>query len=251
MNALTTIDKLKVGVRRDAEGRYNLTDLWKLAGRDENRKPALWQQTLEAKAFFKAVVRILNVSEDYILRTKRGRAGGTWASEQVFVEYAQYLDARLAVLVNQAFIERVEEEKNPELAVQRGNERATKVYEREGKDASWIASRIVSITTRKAFTFRLASAGVEHNGFRACTNAIYAPLYGGSSEVVRMKKGLSKQQNIRDNMSLVELGAVMLSESLAAEAVQSNNLHGNAACELACNHAARSVAKAIMASRVS
>ena len=145
--------------------------------------------------------------------------------------------------------ERIEEEANPELAVKRGNERATKAYKKLGHSESWIAQRIISITTRKAFTFTLSISGVQKEGFRNCTNAIYTPLYGGTSNVVRMKKGLSKNQSIRDNMSMVELSAIMLSESLAAEQIESGRLKGNAQCELACSRASKAVAHSIITAR--
>lgn len=243
------IQQLKTSIRRDALDRYNLTDLWKLAGSTPNRNPNDWKRTDEAKAFLLAAGRFLNTVSNRILESKKGRSGGTWGHEQVFIEYAQYLDARLAVLVNQAFIERLEEETSPELAVKRGNERASNVYKKRGHSESWIAQRIISITTRKAFTFTLANSGVKKEGFRNCTNAIYAPLYGGTSAVVRMKKGLSKNQSIRDNMSMIELSAIMLSESLAAEQIEVGNLRGNAQCELACNRASRAVAHSIIVSR--
>ncbi len=143
--------------------------------------------------------------------------------------------------------ERLEEEANPELAVERGNARATKAWHKQGKKESWIDARIKGVSTRKAFTSKLATHGVHGQaGFRNCTNAIYTPLYGGTTEVVRMKKDLSPKDSIRDNMSEVELAATQLSELLALQTIEDQNLKGNGQCELACSHAAKSVATAIL-----
>ncbi|OZI07991.1 hypothetical protein BWI93_11590 [Siphonobacter sp. BAB-5385] len=107
------------------------------------------------------------------------------------------------------------------------------------------------MATRKAFTSTLATHGVKQEGYRNCTNAVYAGLFGGTSEVVRMKKGLEKSQNIRDHLSRVELAAVQLAESLATENIENHSLRGNAQCELACTRASKSVGRAIIDNRKS
>lgn len=157
---------------------------------------------------------------------------------------------KIVVRWSQLETERIEEEANPELAIERGNARATKTWLKQGKSEDWIEERIIGIAGRKAFTSGLAQHGVKGGaGFRNCTNAIYIPLYGGTTAVVRMKKNLTAKDNIRDNMNPLELASTRLSELLALNTIQANALNGNAQCEMACTQAAQSVANAIMQNR--
>jgi hypothetical protein len=233
-------------VRQNNEGLTNLTDLWKLAGADENRTPYKWIRQDEAQGFIKAAARFLKRDSESLLKTTKGKYGGTWAVEQLALEYAQYLSPELAVLVNQAFLERLDEEANPELAIHRGQERAIRKWKADGKTDKWIEARLKGVATRIGFTKTLAAHGVKYGGFKTCTNAIYAPLYGGTAEVVRLKKGLPEKVNIRENVSALELKAIEFAEAMAQENIDAMNLKGNAQCELACTHASRSVAKALI-----
>lgn len=244
----TQLEQLKASVRK-ADGLLSLTDLWKLAGADENKSPYKWSRTDIAKGVMAATARFLKRDSESLFKTTKGKNGGTWANELILVEYAQYLNPELAVLVNAAFLERVEEEQNPELAVKRGNERAARTWAKQGHDEAWIGQRIVSIAARKTFTGVLKAHGVEREGYRNCTNAVYGGIFGGTSAVVRQKLDIEKRDNIRDNMSLLQLSATQLVEAMAAEEIQQQDLRGNASCEQACTKASRIVATAIVQNR--
>lgn len=140
---------------------FSLTDLWKLAGSDPQRTPAKWQESEPVQRFLQTACKFLNVGISDIIKSKRGKGGGTW-------------------------------------------------------------------------------------GYRNCTNAIYENLYGGSSTVVREKKVLTSKEKIRDNMSSVELQSVMLAELLAANAINENDIRGNAKCEMTTRKASASVKKSLL-----
>ena len=159
-----------------------------------------------------SICNVLNTDKNGIIKTKRGKRGGTYGIRQVALEYAQYLDTDLAVLVNEVFFQRIEEEKNPNLIV----DRAINTYKRKGKNERRIAQRI------------------------------HSHLYGGGTNVIREKKNLSKTANIRDHMSIAELMAVGLAEALASEDIEKNDLRGNGKCELASGKASKIVANAVM-----
>lgn len=118
-------------------------------------------------------------------------------------------------------------------------------YIEQGKDPKWIAQRTETIDTRKYFTLTLKEHGVKDGGYRNCTNAIYNPLFGGSSVVVREKIGINKSQSIRDNLTRSQLAAVNLAEQLAAEKIERENINGNAKCEMVCTHTSKAVASAV------
>jgi hypothetical protein len=221
---------------------YSLNDLWVIAGSPDAKRPNDWKNTQQGSDFIVSACRFLNAAQNGIIKSKRGKGGGTYGIRQVALEYAKYLDADLAVIVNEVFFQRIEEEKNPDLIGQR----YIKAYEKRGKSADWTAERLKSIGTRNMFTRTLAAHGVSGDGFRNCTNAIYEPLYGGTTNVIRAKKGLSKNQSIRDNMSKVELAAVGLIEALASDEIERKDIQGNAECEITSRRASRTVANALI-----
>jgi hypothetical protein len=125
-------------------------------------------------------------------------------------------------------------------------DRDIKTYRKKGYSEEWITKRLKGKGKRNEFTACLADHGVEKYGFRDCTNAIYAPLYGGSTAVIREKKNISKGVSIRDNMSEIELMAVEFAETLSKDTIERENLYGNAKCEIACSRSSKIVANALI-----
>jgi hypothetical protein len=219
----------------------SLTDLWREAGSPKGKEVKDWLKRESATEIIDTVAQILNVQKMHVLKINRGRGGGTYAHKNIALAYAKWLDPKLHVLVNELFFQRMEEEKNPDLIT----ERAIRTYKKHGKSDEWIRKRLNGKLTRNGFTACLSAHGVEQEGFRNCTNGIYAPLFGGSSNVVREKLGIAKKENIRDNMTGIHLAAVQFSEALAQQKIEDENLRGNAKCEIACMQSAKIVANAI------
>lgn len=228
------------------DGTASLTGLWKYAGSPKNMNPNDWSRTEQGVRFIESVCRIQNTVKNRIIKSKRGKNGGTYGVSQVVLEYAKYLDTDLSVLVNEVFFERMAEEKNPDLIV----DRAVDTYKRKGHSDEWIAKRMKGKAKRNEFTSCLKDHGVETpDGFRKCTNAIYAPLYGGGAGLVRSRKALPAKANIRDNMTEIELSAVEFAESLSKHSIKSKGIYGELNCEAECNNSARIVARAVSESK--
>lgn len=223
----------------------SLTDLWKEAGSDLNKKPAEWLRSDSACDFIDTMSTILKSGKSHLIKIKKGKGGGTLAHKNVALAYAKWLDPKLHILVNEVFFERIEEEKNPELAI----DRVVRTYEKQGKDKTWIASRVDGRIKRNFFTAKLSEHGVTGDGYKNCTNAVYNGLFGGTATVVREKKGLTTKDNIRDNLSIVELAAISLSEALSMERIEKENVFGNAKCEVITTISTKSVANAIINAR--
>ena len=217
---------------------YSLNDLWTIAGSPDAKRPNDWQNTQQGADFIRSACKILNATKNGIIKTKRGKGGGTYGVKQVALEYAQYLDADLAVIVNEVFFQRLEEEKNPDLI----GRRYIEAYKRRGKDGKWIAARLQGIDTRNAFTDTLKSHGVTGNGYGRCTDAIYKPLYGCTARGIRARKSLPAKGSIRDHMSRTELIAVQLAESLASDTIEKRDVRGNRPCERESLNASQCVA---------
>lgn len=250
MNEVSILSKnelaiLIADVRTDGE-LINLTDLWRAAGSPTYKTTTFWLRQDSVKDLIKEVGKKFKYDLKSYLKIKKGRTGGgTWAHRQIALEYAKYLDPQIAILVNDLFFERIEEERNPDLIGQR----YIRTYEKKGKPVEWINERFKGISIRNEFTGTLKKHGVVQNGYRNCTNAIYEPLFGGTTSVVRSKKGLSSKDSIRDNLSSIELAAVGLSELLASDNISRQNAKGSGSCEIICRKSAKEVAKAIINSR--
>ena len=221
---------------------YSLNDLWIIAGSPENKDPRQWVILPQVLEFMQSAEKFLNVGKSHIIKSKRGKGGGTYGIRQVALEYAQYLDADLAVLVNEVFFQRLEEEKNPDLI----GKRYIEAYKRKGKSREWIAARLQGIDTRNAFTDVLKAHDVTGKGYGKCTDAIYKPLYGCTAKGIRERKSLPQHGSIRDNMSRTELIAVQLAESLASDTIEKRNIRGNRPCERESLLASQSIASGLM-----
>lgn len=109
--------------------------------------------------------------------------------------------------------ERREEETDPELAITRGRERATRVWKRQGKTDADIAHRIRTIVDRNTFTDALKNKGVNAPmEYAAITNAVNFNVLGGTAKELKAAKGLSKRAPLRDALTPVELSGVHMSE---------------------------------------
>lgn len=80
----------------NAQGKYNLTAMWRGAGCPRSKKPNTWL-TLPSTVEFLAELN----AKEFGIHSARGGAGGTWAHWQVAVEYAGYLSPAFAIQWNE------------------------------------------------------------------------------------------------------------------------------------------------------
>ncbi|WP_051359808.1 KilA-N domain-containing protein [Adhaeribacter aquaticus] len=245
MKAVIPFSFAGVEISKDGEGRISLTDLWKASGNDRFSNPNAWLRQDATQTLIDTAAGILNTSSERIIKSKKGKGGGTFAHKQIALAYAKYLSPELHLTVNQVFLERIEEEKNPDLIIDRG----IRTYKKHGKSDNWIAERLNGKVARLAFCASLAAHGVKGIGFRDCTNAILTPMYGGGAQLVREKKNLPVKANTREHMTETELAAIRFTELLAADNIEKKGLQGNKECEYECYNTARLVAKTIIQSR--
>ena len=114
MKELTLYDqeqvKLIANIHYEGE-MVSLTDLWRGAGGKREKAPNFWISQDSSQQLIETVANILNATQDCIIKSKRGKGGGTSAHKHIAIAYAKYLDPKIHVLVNQIFLERVEEGK--------------------------------------------------------------------------------------------------------------------------------------------
>ena len=109
--------------------------------------------------------------------------------------------------------ERIEETIDPEQAI----DRAMQTYLRKGYSEEWIHQRLLSIRIRNDLTAEWQTRGVERGReFAILTDEITRAWSGMSTRQYKNLKGL-KKENLRDNMTDLELVLTMLSEATTPE----------------------------------
>lgn len=109
--------------------------------------------------------------------------------------------------------ERIEETIDPEQAI----DRALETYQKKGYDADWIHQRILSIRVRNELTAEWQARGVEQGReYAILTDEITKAWSGMTTRQYKNLKGL-KKENLRDNMSTLEIVLNMLAETTTEE----------------------------------
>ena len=84
------------GVQVDEiDGLLSLNIIYQVAGEPENQDPRQWNRLPETQRLINMVATELNVGKSHIMKTQRGKGGGTKAHWKLALAYAAYLDATL------------------------------------------------------------------------------------------------------------------------------------------------------------
>lgn len=118
--------------------------------------------------------------------------------------------------------EQIEETIDPELTI----DRALDTYLKKGYSEEWIHQRLLSIRVRNALTDEWQKHGVEKGReYAILTDEITKAWSGLSTRQYKNKKGLTKE-NLRDNMTDLELVLNMLAEATTTELTKVHNPEG-------------------------
>ena len=120
--------------------------------------------------------------------------------------------------------QRIDQMIDPELTFQM----AVEDYRRQGYSDKWINERMRSIEMRKELTDEWHRAGIhEQKDFAILTNVLTKAWSGMTTGEYKRHKGLTKE-NLRDNMTNVELALNTLAEVTATEISRQRNPKGMA-----------------------
>lgn len=109
--------------------------------------------------------------------------------------------------------ERIEETIDPELTI----DRALETYVKKGYTREWINQRLQAIQVRKELTDEWKTRGVQKNvEYAILTDEISRAWSGMTTRQYKKLKGLTKE-NLRDNMTTLELVLNMLAEATTTE----------------------------------
>jgi len=117
--------------------------------------------------------------------------------------------------------ERLDQLQDPELSI----EQAVSDYRRLGYSENWINQRLKSIEVRKLLTDEWKRGGVAGQQYASLTDIITAAWSGRTTRQYKHLKGLHKE-NLRDNMTNVELLLNSLAEASATEISKNENPQG-------------------------
>ena len=118
--------------------------------------------------------------------------------------------------------ERLEEIEDPKLAISR----AIYTYRKKGRSEAWINQRLKTIEVRKELTDEWDRSGVKASfEYASLTDIISRAWSGMTTRQYKELKGLHKE-NLRDNMSNLELILNMLAEATTTELSKEKNPRG-------------------------
>lgn len=118
--------------------------------------------------------------------------------------------------------DRIEEIIDPELTI----ERALETYAKKGYPTDWINQRLQTIRARKELTDEWQAHGVQNGKeYAILTDEVTKAWSGMSTRQYKNYKGL-KKENLRDNMSTLELALNMLAEATTTELTKVQNPYG-------------------------
>ena len=118
--------------------------------------------------------------------------------------------------------QRLDQMQDPELSI----EQAIVDYRRLGYNEAWINQRIKSIEVRKELTDEWKRTGVQEGlEFASLTDIITREWSGFTTKQYKHYKGL-KKENLRDNMTNLEIALNILAEASATEISKDRNPKG-------------------------
>ena len=117
--------------------------------------------------------------------------------------------------------DRIDQMQDPELSIAQ----AVADYKRLGYSDNWINQRIRSIEVRKSLTDEWQRGGIEGVHYASLTDIITKEWSGRTTKEYKTLKGLRKE-NLRDNMTNLELALNTLAEASATEISKQRNPKG-------------------------
>ncbi|MGH6816177.1 MAG: KilA-N domain-containing protein [Hyphomicrobiaceae bacterium] len=207
-------------ISQDRDGYVCLTDLWRVAGKINTKRPGIWQKlptTEELVAALVQNVKFFNIIAETrtksAIYTKKGRRSSTSAHHILALAYAEYLNPEIGVEVRDialrywagdvTLLDAFARERR-----ERFKEDGDRVFLRE--ETRWF-NQVLAVHAREA--------GVRSpSDFAEFHNSGYRGLYNGEDEnAIHKRKSLRKDQHILDHMTSPEAAAANWFRTTQAE----------------------------------
>ncbi len=234
-------------IRQDEYGNICLNDLWELTGKPKNNRPRDWYPSKRAKALDKALnKRIAENSRNsrekpekstYYVQGK-GRASITFAHAVLALDYADYLDASLAVEIREVFLRY----RSNDLTL------AIEIIENLSDQVEYDEKRIDLRNLVRQHNKESAGTA-KHAGvtdFPGYNGAGVSGLYGGmTAGDVLAHKGLPQDANRLDHAGHEELAANYFKATQAVAKLRREKIKGQDAANRAHEEVGKAVRKTI------
>lgn len=160
------------------------------------------------------------------LQTAGGKQRVNCATQQGLFRIIQSIPSHKAepfkIWMAQVASQRLDQMQDPELSI----EQAIADYRHLGYSDKWINSRVKGIEVRKELTDEWDRVGVKQGQqYASLTDIITREWSGMTTRQYKQHKGL-KKENLRDNMTNVELALNMLAEASTTEISKQKNPRG-------------------------
>jgi len=196
--------------------------MWNSTGKVNHKKPSLWFQKRSTKELIEKIEEKGIGRKSDLLKTTKGRYGGTFAHWQIASAYAKYLSADLHIEFNKYIKTYIVEEAYPEKGIVRNIENYKKKYKRLGKSDEWINTRLIGITQRNDFTSTIGKIkNLGNHGYGMITDDINLMILGETAKNIKKKTGVKQT---RDGLSPSQLMLISLAEELAAKALNEKSI---------------------------
>lgn len=230
-NELSAIHLDDCSIKADVDGHFSLTDIWCAHGSVYGKRPNNFLALKSTKEFAEKLSDEAGISA--LWKTKKGKGlSGTWAHIKIALAYSEWINPEFHSRVLDAFLEWLEEEKNPNLKISRGVERLIA----KGKSLSWAGTRIDGVKTHRSLTDELDAHGCDQSGnvwkggYFRISNLLNEAVLGMSTQKFKNAHGIKGNRSARDLMTERQLRKLAhLEEEIRYEIIEKNP-QGNDEC---------------------
>ncbi|MBU0578963.1 hypothetical protein KKE34_03785 [Patescibacteria group bacterium] len=195
---------------------FSVVDVLKIL--TESKNPQVYWRVLKKRLFDEGSNETVTFCNGLKMKAKDGKMRMTDVADvQTLLRLIQSVPSPKAepfkLWLAKVGYERIEEIEDPELAI----DRVMQTYFKKGYSKDWINQRLKTIEIRKELTDEWQERGIkEGSEFAILTDEITKAWSGKSVKQYKIFKDL-KKQNLRDNMTNLELILNMLAEATTIE----------------------------------
>ncbi len=223
--SLTLFDENKIRKQKiNDEWFYSIVDIIEIL--TESTDPNLYWRVLKKRLLEDGSQSVTNCNELKLPSKKDGKKYKTdCANRETIFRLIQSVPSPNAEPFKLWFArlaeERIEEIIDPSLAI----ERARNTYLKKGYSEEWTNARLKSIPARNTLTDEWKNRGATTKDYGVLTDEISKGTFGITTKEHKQIKGLDKQ-NLRNNMTSLELTLMTLAELTTTEIHKTNDSHG-------------------------
>lgn len=198
-----------------------LTDLWKASGQGREMAPYEWARIESSEQFIETVAQKQNTGRDRVLKSKRGKGGGTWAHWQIAMAYAKYLSPELHMQVN----ELVKRFMDADPSV------AESIIDRteNPEDLRRIEARARNVASNKELNGTIAEHGGVGKIYARVADINNICVTGKPAKELRAEHGLPAKASTRPHLSTQDMTRMAYLEQLEKGAIRKRKSFGNEA----------------------